>query len=49
MKLYKAPRIMPRITVAKLTGFKRSDFMPVSPLPKRRKRRKSIKQMLKEI
>ena len=48
MKIYKAPRIMPKISRAKLTGFKKSDILPNSLLPKR-KRRKSAWKILKEI
>lgn len=46
--LFKMPRVMPKIKASDLTGFKRSDFIPDTPLPKRRKR-PSIKKIVRNI
>ena len=44
--MFKMPRMMPKITASSMSGFKKSDFSLGTP---KRKRRQSIKKMLKNI
>jgi len=47
MKLFKMPRLTPKITWTQLTGFKKSDF-GMNFKPKKR-RRQTIKKILKNV
>lgn len=49
MKLFKMGRIMPKMNISSMTGFKKSDFSVGVGVKGKKRRRRSIKSMLKEV